>query len=266
MSPNLITGTFEFAAVYVTSKRLLTVSVTGQMDPFWLRPALVRDPHFVGGLKFNLQGIPDGIPPVGSKPVPIDVSTELPISLPQEWFNSKTVLILTGNGPNPNSVTINYAGLLPPSSDDESSPAKYGLQAETATDLSNNLKDLNIGDVLPPIKRWLPEGETLTITAAVPNKPTYPDIASVQLHFNPAYFDLVSSDYSNGNINWALKWAKFPAGAANPQLLEVETDTGIQFPPTEIGPPRKVSKIIQGYTVSAVVFGPGPAKTGNDTA
>ncbi|KAM7210021.1 hypothetical protein V8F06_014595 [Rhypophila decipiens] len=229
MAPNLITGVFDFAAVYLTSKRLLTVNVIGKMDPFWVNPILVRDPNFVGGLKFNLEGTPDGVPPVGMKAQPINVSTDIPISLPQEWFNSN----------------MRYACLVPPSNDDESSPAKYVLQAEPTTDLSNNLNGLHIGDVLPPIKRFLPDGETLTITAAVPNKPTYPDFSSVKLHFN-----------------------RFPVGDNNPQLVEVESDTGIQFLPTEIGPPRQVSKIIQGYIISAVVFGPGPVKPphGNGSA
>lgn len=237
MAPNLIPfGPEGLSAVYDTAKRVLIVRADGSVDSFWFGAFLKKDPNFVGGLKFLLLGFPGGLAPVNSKPKePLAVQLDLHISLPQEYFHSSSVVIQTGSGTFPD-IPIRYTGLLPPGD-------KTSLVADSDTkDAVSKLNALKIGDVLPPIDKWLPEGAELTLTARIPDETQ----SRVDISFNPEYLQLTGSGVVNGDISWKLKWVKFPVGDANPQLVEVETDRGIQLPPPN---PITSSQIIQGYVV-----------------
>ncbi|KAM7211228.1 hypothetical protein V8F06_013389 [Rhypophila decipiens] len=242
MAPNLIPfGPEGLTALYDTTKRLLIVAAAGEIASFWMGPYLTQDPLFVGGFKFSLLGYPGGILPAGASPTQnIDIEDKTYVSLPQEYFRSDSVIVQTGSGPH--TVPIRYTGL----------PDNTGA-GETTSDLAKDLNKLSITSVLPPQSRILPggRGHRLILSARLPQPGPEPAPSSVGLHFNPVFFTLCNSWISNGSIFWTIKWAKFPAGAENPQLVEVETDTDIQFPPTEMRSPARISKIIQGY----IVFG-----------
>ncbi|KAM7195078.1 hypothetical protein V8F33_006947 [Rhypophila sp. PSN 637] len=213
---------------------------------------LHRDPHFVGGLKYNLVGFPGGPGPEGPLlSEKIDVkAAELYIALPNEHFNYMHVVIQTATGTY--IIEIHATGLNPPPKDgDKDNSADSGLVS--------GINNLGISDVLPPIKRYVPggPGHVLELSAEIPPAAEWLTKSGVRLVFNPTYFDIIASGVLNGRILWTLKWNQTPSGEENPQLVTVETDRAVQLPPTEIGPGARVSRVVQGYVVYATLLEEG---------
>jgi len=232
MAPGLITlPASAFTATYSTPTKTLKLQAKGKIRGFWSNPFLRRE-NFTGGLKYSFLGYPLGLGP--PKPdYDIDIDIVETITLPLRSFNSTDLLVETGNGAV--SVPIKY--------DVSPGPGTGGADKP-----SNGSTDANHSDVLPPIKKFLPMGELLIITATIPTGRR----SGVVPRYNEDYFRLVYASATDNQITWAFKWAKAPDSKANPQLIEVQTDQWNGEPP----PNSQTSHIVQGYVVGFVVLSP----------
>ena len=224
MAPNLISlPASAFTATYTTSTKTLLIRAKGRIPGFWSNPDIYRE-NWTGGLKFSLKGFPLGL---GQRPdQDIDISHPEVITLPVARFNSSTVLVETGSGVW--SIKIDYDVPVDPQKPEGD---KGGLPVV----------------VLPPIKKFLPMGEVLTINATIPAGRR----SNVDIKFNEEYLKLVFASAHDNEIVWGLKWAKKPndTDKTNPQLVEVHTYQWNGQPP----PSSETVDTIQGYIVSFVL-------------
>jgi len=230
------TNDHKLSAVYNTNTKLLIVTAKGEIAGFWLGPTLRRDHDFVGGLKYLFEGFPGGLGEKGG--VEANKSAELFITLPMDYFNSKSVVVETGSGTT--VVEIHYTGF------GNAAPA-LGSTSPAEDDVVSKLNNLRIGSVLPPIKEYLPGDGLLSIKARVPHEIP----SSVDIRFNPEFLEIVSSGITYGDIYWTLKWKKFPTKDDNPQVVDVDTIRGTPLPPPN---PITVFKVTQGYIVYGVLL------------
>ena len=142
------------------------------------------------------------------------------ITLPLTGFNNDTLLVETGSGTY--SIKIQYDIPVGPTDDKASGTV-----------------------VLPPIKKFLPLGELLNISAAIPAGRR----SGVVVKFNDELVRLVGATAHDDQIIWTFKWAKKPDDKTNPQLVEVHTDQWNGQPP----PNSQTTHTVQGYVVQFVV-------------
>jgi len=220
MAPNLISlPESGFAAVYSTPSKTLKITAKGKIPGFWSKPEILRE-RWNGGLKYSLRGFPLGL---GKQPdQELDVFLDEIITLPVRSFNNDSVLVETGGGTW--TIKILYdVPVAPP----EKNPAST--------------------IVLPPIKKFLPLGEVLHISAAIPAGRQ----SSVNVKFNDELIRLTGANARDDQIVWAFKWAKKPDDKSNPQLIEVHSDQWNGQPPPE----SKTIRTVQGYIVQFVLLG-----------
>ncbi|KAK0732126.1 hypothetical protein B0H67DRAFT_566718 [Lasiosphaeris hirsuta] len=233
MAPSLIPFGLEgLSATYLVLTRTLVVEAKGEIPRLWLNPSLDRT-NWPGAFKFKLEGYPGGLNPSGEQQ--IDVKNVTVVNLPRAYFDSTTVLVET--------ATKTYT--VPITYDPPFNPLKATAALDVTDDISKGLNGLQLSDVLPPITKIVTGGEQFVLTARIPTESG----STVDLRFNPEYFQLLGSWLANGDINWRLQLTKFPVDKANPQLIEVETHYPVAQPN-----PFRWSNIIQGYIIRAVLL------------
>ncbi|KAF7550948.1 hypothetical protein G7Z17_g5364 [Cylindrodendrum hubeiense] len=216
----------DIAAVYNVSGRFLELRAKGELPSSILPPFFKRE-EFFGGLRFSLRSFSAGY----GKPVqkPFESSFKLPIQLPVDHFNNKSVAVETSLGTW--TIPIHYDGLLGSAQGDSNDDAIFG-------------------DVLTPINEFLTSDHDLSIRAQIP-KTTGNARTSIDPEFNEDYLKLVTSGIFDGAITWTFKWNKIPTGEGeNPQFINVTTSIWNG----EVGPIARTSRIVQPYIVHFVVL------------
>ncbi|KAH7139848.1 hypothetical protein B0J13DRAFT_638861 [Dactylonectria estremocensis] len=219
----------------------LELKAKGEL-PSWILPPFFQREPFVGGLLFSLSAFRAGYGKPTQKP--FETTYKLDIILPQNHFNSASVLVETSLGTF--AIPIKYIdipgpGLVIPT----------GQKTSNGSNADEELKPyVVLGDVLPPIAKYLPGDTDLTITAQIPK--TVGDAKSwINPSFNAEYFKLVNATITGGAINWTFKWNKIPTGQGeNLQALNITTSIWNG----ELGPSAKNSRIVQPYIVHFVLL------------
>ncbi|KAJ3545673.1 hypothetical protein NM208_g2397 [Fusarium decemcellulare] len=231
----------DISAEYCVRDRILTLRAKGELPSFILTPSFHRE-VFAGGLRFSLIAFRTGLGK--PKQVPFDVDFKLPILLPMDHFNSKSVTVDTSLGTFDIPIKYDWPGpgpVIPTEEANDATPATTGGHPKEGSIFR---------DVLPPINLALLADSELPITAIIP-KTTGDAKSYVDISFNEEYFKLVKSSVIDGSIRYDLKWAKLPTGEGeNPQFIDVTTSIWNG----EVGPIAKTSHILQPYIIHFVVL------------
>lgn len=231
------------SAQYHGQGRYLELKAVGEIPGFFFTPFFERE-VWAGGLRFSIKAFSGG---AGKTPPSkdMDISFKLPILLPIDHFNNKTVLVETAYGTS--EVKIEYIGWPEPPHGTEVSVNSKAADGVTTT--SDQAKKIDtITTVLPPIRSLLSDEGTLSITAVIPKeaKPL------LDIEFNSDFLKLVTSSVGEGLIKWELKWVKPPVGKDNPQLVNVITTTKWDITVPILPPVKEITKVIQPYIVYRV--------------
>ena len=225
----------DFTVHYLTATRTLTITAKGLIPGVVLDVFLQRDAAWVGGLKFSFLGHWGGL----GTPPPKEITSVLEekINLPQPHFNSKSVIIETASGTYTVPIEYNYGDIT-------------GLKELSISDTTAEAVEPNksVSSVLPPINVYLTGTGLLAVTARIPTEvPLY----RISTSFNEEFLRISNVTVSDGAVNYAFKWEKFPEGEGNPQLLDVITEgfNGV------IGPTGRQFRTVQGYIVHGVLLG-----------
>lgn len=181
----------KLAALYDTKQQKLTLYAQGTVQEFTYGFSFHRE-NFYGGLKFTLMAWTG---PLGEKEQPYEYSEGFSMHLPQPHFNSASVLIVTANNPDGESVPIRYTGVI-----GNSNVAKI-----SEGDAAKFPADAPVNSVVPgftPITVQFNTPFTIKANAAVPR------MGSVTMHYDNTVLSLVSSGISDADIVWTFKALK----------------------------------------------------------
>lgn len=177
----------ELAALYDTRSRQLRLYAAGNTPQFTSGISFNRDPHFAGGLKFDLQG---WVGPQTGRQQPYSQTQAFSIQLPSPVVNSKSVIIADADHPEGVPVEIHYTGLT------DSMPAalngageKLMATAATTTPLPGH-ETLNV---------LFKEPFQLKQSASVAQQG-----GSVDIKFDSAYLEMTTASLQNGDIVWTF--------------------------------------------------------------
>ena len=115
----------QLAASYEPQKQLLTLYASGNVQKFTYGINFYRDPDFVGGLKFLLQGW-TGPLAQGTDPYKHTQQVKIQLLTPYYVVNPKEIIVVTENHPNGVVVPIEWLNSDAPSKDSTSTPASNG--------------------------------------------------------------------------------------------------------------------------------------------
>jgi hypothetical protein len=93
----------QLAATYDPNVRALSLFAKGTTKKYTASIHFQRDPHWVGGLKFDLEG---WIGPLGEGPKPYEREGNFAFGLPSKDYPSADVIIATANNPEGKVVPI----------------------------------------------------------------------------------------------------------------------------------------------------------------
>ncbi|MFD2573183.1 hypothetical protein ACFSUS_21250 [Spirosoma soli] len=178
----------KLAALYDTSSRQLRLFAKGNAQQFTSGISFYRDPQFVGGLKFDLQG---WVGPLGTGQEPYTKTQNFSIQLPSPVINSKSVIIADANHPEGVQVEIHYTGL-----------------GTTAADLNGagEFWAIPAAEVAPT---QLPGQETIRALFKEPfsikqSAGVSKQGGSVDIKFDPAFLELTDAGIQGGDIAWTF--------------------------------------------------------------
>ncbi|RSL59552.1 hypothetical protein CEP54_007246 [Fusarium duplospermum] len=231
------------SAQYHGRGRYLELKAVGEIPGFFFTPFFERE-AWPGSLRFSIKAYAGG----GGETPPsrkVNISFKLPIVLPIDHFNSKSVLVDTAYGTS--DIKIEYIGWLEPPHDTE--VAVNSKASDGVTAAHDEAKKINtITTVLPPIESLLSDEGTLSITAVIPKEVQ----SLLDIELNNEFLKLVTSSVGEGLMKWELKWVKPPVGKDNPQLVNVITTTKWDVTVPILPPVKEITKVIQPYIVYRV--------------
>jgi len=99
----------KLAASYDPQNKVLILYAEGKAKKYTTGIHFVQDLHFVGGLKFDLEGWTG---PIGPGWQPYKIKGEFPLTLPSVVTPGKDVIIVTANYPGGHAVTIRWLGYI----------------------------------------------------------------------------------------------------------------------------------------------------------
>ncbi|RSL96473.1 hypothetical protein CEP52_011468 [Fusarium oligoseptatum] len=229
------------SAQYHGLGRYLELKAEGEIPGFFFTPFFERE-VWAGGLRFSIKAFAGG---AGKTPPSknVNISYKLPIVLPIDHFNNKSVLVETAYGTS--EIKIEYIGWPEaPQGTELAVNSKTSDGVTAARDEANKIH--TITTVLPPIESHLSDDGTLSITAVIPKEAQ----SLLDIEFNSEFLKLVTSSVGDGLMKWEVKWAKLPVGKDNPQLVNVITTTDITIP--ILPPVKEITKVIQPHIVYRV--------------
>ncbi|MDB5015722.1 MAG: hypothetical protein JWQ84_554 [Mucilaginibacter sp.] len=176
----------KLAAFYDTGQQKLILYAQGVVKGATYGFNFQRD-TFMGGLKFTLQAWTG---PLTGKEQPYEHSQGFIISLPQPHFNSKSVLIVTANHPQGETVPIHYSGLI--HTDTELAAANKAGSAPASA----------------PVTTATPDSTQLNVLFKMPfnisENAEVPKMGAVDVQYDNTILQLVTAGISNTDIVWTF--------------------------------------------------------------
>ncbi|KAF5012379.1 hypothetical protein FDECE_1606 [Fusarium decemcellulare] len=242
----------DLHATYHSAEGYLELKAEGEIPGQYFGVAIHRE-TWLGGLRFSLNGEFDLLP-AGTKPPPpqkLDTTLKVWINLPILHFNNKSVIFDTADGDY--EIKIKYTDLPIPLEPGPVISGSNGTKASSGDQANNNQANGNnvTGDVLTPIKLWMPAEGRHSITARIPAVEGPLDRPIVNISFKKDFIKIVDASIREDLITWEIEWAKNPTGEGqNPQLVDVIT----VVQDTRFGGITKTIRIVQPYSVHFFVL------------
>lgn len=178
----------NLSALYNTQSKKLVLFAKGNVIEFTSAISFNRDPNFVGGLKFFLEG---WVGPITGKKSPYNYKQGFDIVLPSPipGFNSKSVIIADANDPKGKEVPVHYVGI------EQTVPS--ALAGEDISAPETTIPQ----SVLPghiKINALFKEPFQIRESASVPKG------GEVSIKFNPNFIEIVNAGVQDGDIVWTF--------------------------------------------------------------
>ena len=189
----------HLAASYDPQKQLLTLSASGNVQKYTYGIKFDRDPDFVGGLKFYLQGW-TGPVAQGTEPYEHTQDVKIQLLTPYYVVNPKGIIVVTANHPNGVVVPIEWLNSDAPPKDSTSTPA---TNAANLTDEKSSPS--SAAEAVQPSKDlWvLFDMDFEIIDAHELSK----DIRA-KIHYDPQFLVMKDAGTPNGKLTWEFNSLK----------------------------------------------------------
>ena len=171
----------ELAAVYNADLQTLTLYACGEVQRYTYDINFIRDPHWVGGLKFELYGWTG---PLGQGAEPFACETSFQIELPSPVIPSGEAVIVTRN--HPKGKVIPIEGLPNP---------EKSLSVSNPPSSSQSVGGLESGTQINTLFR---EPFEIQQDAKVPK------FGSIDIVFDPTFLTITNAGIDDGNIVWTF--------------------------------------------------------------